>query len=180
MTKSALVEASGCHSATKAARVLVKAGLLHCNETDHLTAWRDTPAGRTRLYCVKGIILECDTPTFCAPVSGAQPQSENQTGAAETRATSAPAPVAPFCPVSVQLSESGLENATNPIVMTIGDHAMIDKDYQPDIHELDAATSLMSPPHPLEIEENDHENHDENISHAYAAYAAEHGIEVRH
>jgi len=179
-TKTALIEASGCNSATKAARVLDKAGLLYRNEKEHNTAWRDTPAGRTRLYCIKGIILECDTPTVCAPVFGAQPQSENQTGAAETRTTSAPAPVAPFCPVSNTSAQPGQENSTNTLVTTINDSIAIGLNYRPDIHELDTATSLMRPPASLEIEENDHENHDENISHAYAAYAAEHGIEVRH
>jgi len=136
-TKTALIEATGCHSATKAARVLVKAGLLHCNESDHLTAWRDTPAGRTRLYCVKGIILECDTPTFCTPVSGVQPQSENQTGAAETCTTSAPAPVAPFCPVFDTSAQPGRENPTNPIVMTIESSDIIAESYQASPAELD-------------------------------------------
>ncbi len=66
-TKEALRAASGI-TATRAAKMLLKAGLLHRND-DHLNRKTNTPIGEIRLYCICTSIFEYDPQTLLTPIS---------------------------------------------------------------------------------------------------------------
>ncbi len=125
-TNSAMVEASGCHSAAKAARVLAKAGVLVKNDNRNQMKYPVAGGMRPLMYVLAGHILECDPLTLFATVASPETEAESQTVAAETRTTSASAPVATVATVGLQDPELWQENATNYLVTTT-DGVMIDE-----------------------------------------------------